>query len=757
MDASGAVIVGATVSVSGGETPLETTSDAQGHYHFDQVAPGAYTLVAFRDGFSPQTKEIAVAAGQPVVLDLRLEVAGFREEVTVGFTGATALSAMKIETPIADIPLSVQSYTGSFMKAIETTNVADLYNYTTGVARSGNTAVDFVIRGVRASNTGNILYNGLPGLAARFNSPSTVNVERIEVMKGPTSVLYGQAQPGGVINIVTKKPQAERQNLIDFRGGTFMAAGVGAGDRNKGHLSMDSTGPIDTARKWLYRFVASYDDANDFRDYVNNRDTYLVPALSWMGWQGAVLNLEFEYRRTRTSNDSGLVAPNNDLSLVAPRHVRYQEPADYLNENGKTLTSNLRKTFGNDWTWTATWRSVWHDDDTKTYENAGTSGTTIVTRRDRRQLNQRRYHYLDTTFAKMIAIGGMQHHFLTGYNGGYELTDFDRVQFATGPSLNVNIYNPVYGAPNLPSKPDTHRYTPALTNGVYLNDQITLTERWKALIGVRYERRDSQEQELRINPYTKKKSSDAVLPLAGLVFEPDKIFSIYGSYATSYTPPPPGAVDAFGNNPFKPERARQYETGVKAALPSGRGEASVSYFDIEKNDVLITLVAQAINDQIGQERSQGVETTYTERLLPNWNVILGYSHTNSRVTKDSDVTRIGSRITNAPRNAANLWTRYDLKSGPLGGLGVGFGLVYSGDRAGTIAQSTSKLPILILPSYTRADMGVYWVRQRYEITAFVTNLADTIYYESNLGTGTTALNIRPGAPRSATVSLRVKF
>src|SRR5258708_20817635 len=188
VEPSGAVIVGATVTLTAGGLRLETTSDGRGLYYFDQVPPGSYTILAFRDGFSPRTQDVVVTASQPVALDLKLEIAGFREEVTVAFTAAAALSAMKTETPIADIPLSVQSYTGSFMKAIETTNVADLYNYTTGVARSGNTAGDFLIRRLRASNTGNNQYNGLPGPAARLNSPSTRHVERRRRMKDPTSL-----------------------------------------------------------------------------------------------------------------------------------------------------------------------------------------------------------------------------------------------------------------------------------------------------------------------------------------------------------------------------------------------------------------------------------------------------------------------------------------------------------------------------------------------------------------------------------------
>src|SRR5262249_17907861 len=197
------------------ESTRDTSTDPGGRYRFDHVAAGSYLLIAFRDGFSPITQELVVTSESPAAVDLTLPVAGFKEEVTVSFVGAQSLTALKIGTPVRDIPLAVQSYTSSFMKAIESTNVADLYNYTTGVLRSGNTGVDFVTRGVRASNTGNIQYNGLPGLAARFGSPSTANVERIEVLKGPSSVLYGQAQPGGIINIITKKPQAERASIVD--------------------------------------------------------------------------------------------------------------------------------------------------------------------------------------------------------------------------------------------------------------------------------------------------------------------------------------------------------------------------------------------------------------------------------------------------------------------------------------------------------------------------------------------------------------
>jgi len=755
-DSTGGALIGASLTLQAavGDFHRDTSTDTRGRYRFQNVPPGGYVLLVTKDGFASVTKEMKVSGSEPTPEDITLSPASFSEEVTVSFTGAHSVSALKSDTPVRDIPLSVQSYTSSFMKAIETASVADLYNYTIGVARAGNTAVDFTIRGLTAGTAGqNIQYNGLPGLAARFGSPSTENVERIEVLKGPTSVLYGQAKPGGVINIVTKKPQAERAEIFDIRGGTYFGTGLSFADDNKYHLAADVTGPIGGDRRLLYRVVGAYDSDQTFRRFAKDTDLYVVPSLSWLGWEGAVLNVELEYRRTRNANDSGLVPPNNDITLIADRTVRYQEPKDYLNENGKTLSLSLNKLFANGFNWNVNWRSVWHDDDTNTFENLGTSGLTIVTRRDRHQINNRRYDFFDTGLKKTVSTGPIRHNFLLGLNGGYELQDFDRLQFSTNASLNVDLYNPVYGAPGLPIKPDSHRHTTFWNYGTYLNDQIEISPKWKALAGVRYDQQDSRQEELRINPNVSTKTNRAVLPLAGLVFEPDHTWSLYGSYSTSFTPAAAGIVDINGNNPFKPERGRQFEAGVKADFGNGRGEVTLALFHLTRDDVLITVVAGAINDQIGQEQSKGFELSANYKILNTWQTIAGFAFTDAKVTKDADPARIGSQTLNAPRNAANLWTRYDIPSGPLRGLGFGLGLVYSSDRAGSVPASTSRLPVLKLPGYFRADAGLYYVSGRYELTARIVNLFDTVYYEGAL----TTVTVRPGAPRSATLSMRLRL
>ncbi|PYQ47007.1 MAG: hypothetical protein DMF78_24835 [Acidobacteria bacterium] len=138
--------------------------------------------------------------------------------------------------------------------------------------------------------------------------------------------------------------------------------------------------------------------------------------------------------------------------------------------------------------------------------------------------------------------------------------------------------------------------------------------------------------------------------------------------------------------------------------------------------------------------------------------MLGYGYTDAHITQDLDPRRVGARTQNVPRHNGNLWTRYDVAGGALRGLGFGLGLVYSGERAGTLPASNSTLPVLSLPSYFRIDAGLYYVARRYELTARVVNLRDEFYYESSsaLG-GANQLQLRPGAPRAATLSLRCKF
>jgi iron complex outermembrane receptor protein len=194
------------------------------------------------------------------------------EEVTVSgkFLANGTSSAMKLDVPVRDTPFSVTAYTESFMQAVETTNVSDLYKYMTGIQRAGATAFDMSIRGFRTSSTDRnaIMVDGLPGLVGRFASPPTMSTDHIEVVRGPASVLYGQAQPGGFVNVIPKKPSAIRSMELELKATAYTG---GLSDVHGYDYAFDATGPIDTGGRLLYRVIGENHDTNTFRDYTYNR------------------------------------------------------------------------------------------------------------------------------------------------------------------------------------------------------------------------------------------------------------------------------------------------------------------------------------------------------------------------------------------------------------------------------------------------------------------------------------------------------
>ncbi|HET7745957.1 MAG TPA: TonB-dependent receptor [Vicinamibacteria bacterium] len=751
-DSTGAVVIGAAVTLrSGAGSTLEARTDGRGRYRFEGVEPGAYSLIVEREGFSAAVQEVVVAADADATADATLSVASYAEEVTVAFTAPHATSGLRMDVPVRDIPLSVKSYTSSFMKAIETKRVADMYNYITGVTRAGDTGYDFTIRGVRSREPGNIQVNGLPGLAARMSSPSTVNIEKIEVLKGPASVLYGQIQPGGLINIVTKRPEAQRSHLFELRAGTYAGDASSFGDASSYRAAGDFTGPIGKSNSFLYRVLFSYDSDDSFRTGIeNDEDIYVVPSVSWTSASGTVLTLELEYRREHFALDNGLVAPRNDIRLVAPIETRYQEADDHVNEEGLTGTLHFNKAFAGGLGWNATFRSVVHDDDRKGFENVSVlaDGVTL-SRRDRHQVNERSYQFLDNNLRKDFSTGGVRHALLVGVNGGYEKRDFDRRNFRTAPSLNVNIYNPVYGAAPLVPLPTTHRVTDFWNYGAYVQDHVTLGGKWKATAALRYDRQDQDWKDLNSGRTSDKSDSD-VLPMVGLVFQPDAHWSLYGSYSTSFAPNSVESTDPQGNNDFDPERGRQYETGIKAEFLDGRVDTTLALFEITRQNVLNS-VAGGFFQQVGEERSRGFEYELRAKPVRNWQVILGYAYLDAEITKDVVARRIGAPVLNTPRHSGNLWTRYDFREGTLSGFGLGLGLTYQGERVGTLPPATGLT--LTLPEYTRVDSGLYYGTSRYEVTLKITNLLDKLYYDS----AASQTGIRPGGPREATLSLRLKL
>jgi iron complex outermembrane receptor protein len=748
-DATQAVIVGATVTVER-RVPaavVRTVTDNQGRYRFEGLGAGPYSITVTANGFQEVVRHAVVTASQTLREDVALSPAPIVETVRVGFTGQQERTSLKYDVPVRDVPIAVTTYTASFIQAVNARRTDELFSYMTGVTRADNTAYDFTIRGVRAREPNSILIDGMPGLPARFGSPTLADVDRVELLRGPASVQFGQIQPGGVLNLITKRPTAERVNALSLRLGSIATT---AGNPTLGRVEGDFSGRADASSHWLYRLTFSYDDNESFRNEVQEHSTFASPSITWVPNARTSLEASFSYRRERSRYDDGLVAPNNDITKVASIETRYQEPNDFIREDGWAATLRLTRALSARTTFVANWRSVQHDDYRREYENVQVAANLVtLQRRDREQQNHRRYHFLDTFVKTERATGGLRHTLAVGFNGGYELRSPEQLSATSSPTLNINLYAPVYGAPRPRVVPGTFRQAEYLNAAVYVQDHVAISTALKAIVAVRGSSQRAVYDDQRSDAGRTTRPS-AWTPLAGLVFAPGQMWSAYGNVSTSFAPPNPEAEDATGQNNFVPERGRQLEIGSRLSARDGRFEIHGAAFQIRRQNVLQMLGAN-VTAQLGEERSRGSELEGRAQLVRGLQVIGGLSYTDAVITRDAVAINVGARVTNVPKVASNLWARYDIATGALRHIGFGVGVIRRGDRAGSLPAATA--PALRLPGYTRTDADVHYSRGPVMMTLQAINLANRTYFES----ARSAIGIMPGTPRQLIVTIRTRF
>ncbi|HZV09580.1 MAG TPA: TonB-dependent receptor plug domain-containing protein, partial [Novosphingobium sp.] len=359
--------------------------------------------------------------------------------MTGRFIDTGAKSAMKMPVSVLDTAATVSSYSSSFVKSLDTTTVSDLYNYMTGLKKSGNTGYDITLRGFKGSgdDRNTILVDGLPGLTVRYGSPGTVNIDHIELVQGPTSVLYGQAQPGGFVNLVTKSPLGHFEASVEQRVNSYAGSGLPLGRRNGIEDEFDVTGPITRSGNLLFRVTGQISDIQSFRDgALASSSEFIAPALTWKINPGTSLTVKAEYGHVRQHLDNGVVAPANgniyDVSRAAPRTASYQQPDDFRGETGKTVSAFLHHDFGGGWQFHASYRHVSYNSDQKSFDQYGTltvQGVAEVQRRARELVTNRSYDYGDINLNGHFKTGFIKHKILIGLNLGSNSTENNRIKF----------------------------------------------------------------------------------------------------------------------------------------------------------------------------------------------------------------------------------------------------------------------------------------------------------------------------------------
>lgn len=728
---------------------------------------------------APTTPAAASSADPAAATDPAQPVAEGEAEKLEGITvqgkffDSKAKSAMKMDVSVLETPFSVQSYGEAFIEAIEAKDLGQMFSYMTGVKKAGLTGLDITFRGFKSTgdDQNSVMVDGLPGLAGRFGSPPSIGLQSVELVRGSMSVLYGQNQPGGFINLISKKPEFNYATQLGISGTGYSGHGISLGDRTGVRAEFDTTGRFDDEGTFLYRLIGDFGDKDSFRDYNFDRGKYLAPSVTWNIGAATYLTAQLEYRENTSSFDQGLVAPNRDIRLVAPITTYYSEPDSQREEEGTTKTLFFSHTFANDWVWNSAFRSVDYDSEQKEFSHVGVRPNGITLNRRARHLQtERQYDNFDTNVTMNLETGSIGHKVIVGINGGETTTVEDRLKFFNSvcPGVNcfdINIYNPVYGvAPPFNSIPASNPNTPTnLTkkqaersnHAFYISDLISFGDHWKLSLAARNFSEKSQVEELRQPnaPIVKKTSKDSFLPMAGLLFMPNDKWTIYGSYSESYVPADPADQDINGVNSFEPLMGEQYEIGAKTeGLMDDRVSASIAVFRIDQTNLMNSFSCPlgVCYNQLGQGRSSGAEFEANVRPTDNWQLTFGYAYTDAKVMASIDPIQVGQQLPNAPRHTANIWSSYSFDSG----FGLGVGLSHIGDYQGLVT-TTAAPQLMPMPGYTVADIALSYKFDRYALNLKIGNVFDKTYYE---GTGLTApVQIVPGAPRNVTLSLRMNF
>lgn len=703
--------------------------------------PGDRVRVAITGTDAPPIAEVS-AEGQGLVLAVTLGDAEAVAEDTIqvlvtgeqeGYYVPDASAATRTDTPLRDIPQSIQVVPQEVIEDQQATLLDDALRNATGVTlRSPNEGrIIFNIRGFTGTDlSGNILRNGLRDPFAAIGLDLS-NIDRVEVLRGPASVLYGAAFPSGTVNLITKQPLADPYYFIE---GT-----VGSYDFYRG--AVDLSGPLNDSRTLLYRFNAAYTNQDLFTDFGQRETLSIAPVLSLAIGDNTDLIIEGDYIDLNIERGSlglparGTVLPN--LNGEISRNLSINE-GGFARRIGR-IGYALEHDFSDNWSLRNAFRYGFYRT-----EDEFSSGTDLLP--DDRLLerefesgeDQWDYYEFTTNATGKFSTGSIEHQLVVGFD--FSNRD-DRSQATTRESAPIDLFEPNFGEPlgAIIGTSDTATFTDAI--GIYAQDQIALTDNLNLLLGLRFDAFEQTDRDY-LEDTNESQTGDAFSPRLGIVYQPIPEISLYASYSRSFTPTIGTAVDG---SSFQPERGTQYEIGVKADL-TDRLAATLALYDLTRSNVATEDPDNpGFNIQTGEQQSQGVELTLGGEILPGWDIIAGYTYTDARITEDNTFDE-GNRLY-APENAFNLWTSYQIQSGSLQGLGVGIGLFFEGERQGDLANTFA------IPSYLRTDAAIFYEHDRFRASLNFRNLFDVDYFENAFST----LRVYPGQPFAIQGRISWKF
>lgn len=654
----------------------------------------------------------------------------------------------KTDLPLRELPQSVRIITRQSMDDLGATKLDDVLDYVGGVSRQNNFGGlwdNIAIRGLPGNeNTGMAtLLNGFSSNRG-FNAPRDLaGVERIEFLKGTASALYGSSEPGGTLNIVSKRPLWRSAHSVEAYAGSY---GLKRG-------AMDTTSPI--GENFAYRLNVAVEDRDSFRDFVDARREVIAPAFTWKLGRDTLLEYAGEVLHHKAPLDRGVVAVNNQLGAT-PRSRFLGEPAD-----GDVTVKNSTHQMILSHEWSTDWRSRLGMSYRETSVNGFSTEPTALLANGN-LTRQRRFRDYDSNDIALQAelqgvmrTGAVEHELLFGVERfRFEM---DQVMLRVNPTASapyaVNIYQPVYGKPRPTPAANTDTIEHQRNTAFYVQDAIKLAPHWRLVAGARV---DKYQQSLlnRRTDATADQDPSSTSPRVGLSWLPTEQWTAYANAGRSFRP---NAGSDVGGAGFDPESGRALELGVKWESSDKRIGTTAALFDIRKRNVLTSDPANAgFSIAAGEIRSRGAELDFAGQVTRHWRVNASLVLNEVEITRDNAL-EVGGRLLNVPRVNGSVLAVYEDSSANGQRYGIGGGITHMGRRLGqarTQAEANAGTPAFELPAYTTAKLVGYWrLTDAVRLTLDVDNLFDKAYYTSSFS----RVWVTPGTARTVTVGLQAKF
>ncbi|KJV30581.1 ligand-gated channel [Pantoea sp. SM3] len=672
--------------------------------------------------------------------DQTLTVTAAPETTSSSYNQDDAAATLRTSTPRNETPQSISVVTPQVMKDYQVTSLNDAVKFVSGVTQGntlGGTEDGFVKRGFGSNTDGSIFIDGV-----RSNQGLTMDasIDHVEVLKGSSSLLYGILNPGGIINLVSKKPQYEWNTHISGESSSY---GGGTG-------MVDITGPLGNG--FAFRMVAERQREDYWRNFGVNEHTLLAPSLSWYG-DRASFNISYVEYKYDVPYDRG-TAFIGGKPVDIPYNRRLDDNANHARGKNKRLNVSYGYILNDVWDTHLNYGWMQRRYDSNEVRATAINTTTgIVSRRaDANRGFNHQTEYVSWDISGSPTIAGMQHDLLVGVD--YEQNETYKARSYRGTvSRTFNMYDPVYGEEPIVSD---STYNDALSNlrtnlysrSVFAKDSIHLTDKWTAVLGGRFQRYTQTSSNGFIDPETTLNDrGNAFLPQLGVVYKVLPDVSLYGSYSKSFTPSTQTDDDG---NVASTEKGTTWEVGSKWQVAPNLA-ATLALYRIDEEDMSIFI--NGVTRNIPKARSTGAELEVNGEFAPDWNLIANYSYDKTEIVSDNvNPDNVGNRLVNAPTNMGSLYLSHTLRFSWLPGeLRLGGGGRYVGTRAGDPENS------FVMPAYTVADAFIAWdsqlIGKHTQLKLNVKNLFNREYYESSAGN----LRVIEGEPRVMYLQAAVDF